>query len=124
MDKHIKALATCYLIFGAMGLLAFLVILFVTVLGSGLAAMDDPKAGLILGTIGTLGLAIAAFVSLPNIIAGFGLLKYRGWSRILTIVLSILNLVCFPFGTALGIYGLWVLFNAEVVDKFTAQPST
>ena len=66
--------------------------------------------------IGVLGVAIGIFLlalSAPAIIGGIGLLKYRPWSRILMIVVSSLHLLSVPFGTALGIYGLWVLLNEE-----------
>ena len=35
------------------------------------------------------------------------------WARMLAIVLGVLNLFDLPFGTALGIYTLWVLLPAE-----------
>jgi len=38
-------------------------------------------------------------------------------------VLSILDLVNIPFGTALGVYGLWVLFNTEGAQLFEQRPS-
>jgi hypothetical protein len=45
--------------------------------------------------------------------AGWGLLRREPWARMLTIVLSFLALFNIPFGTALGIYSLWVLLPAE-----------
>jgi hypothetical protein len=63
-----------------------------------------------------IGLCIAGFlliVSAPAIIGGWGLIKGKSWSRILMIVISALHLLSFPFGTALGIYGLWVLLNEQ-----------
>jgi hypothetical protein len=127
MNKHIKLLAALYMIWGAMGAVALLVLLALTAIGGGLAAMDDPKAGFILGTIGMIAVMIAAVASLPNIIAGLGLLKYREWARILTLVLCFIHLPAFPLGTALGGYGIWVLFHAEVVEIFrrgSARPVT
>jgi len=43
------------------------------------------------------------------LIAGYGLLQRRPWGRIVAIIASILALLKIPFGTALGIYTLWVL---------------
>jgi hypothetical protein len=45
--------------------------------------------------------------------AGWGLLNRESWARTWTIVLSFLALFNIPFGTILGIYGLWVLLPAE-----------
>jgi hypothetical protein len=46
-------------------------------------------------------------------LAGWGLLNREPWARVLTIVLSFISLFNVPLGTALGIYGLWVLLPAE-----------
>jgi len=46
-------------------------------------------------------------------LAGWGLLQREPWARMLTIVLAFLALFSIPFGTALGIYTLWVLLPAE-----------
>jgi len=45
-------------------------------------------------------------------LAGYGLLQRESWARLLTIVLAFLALFNIPFGTALGIYSLWVLLPA------------
>jgi hypothetical protein len=48
-----------------------------------------------------------------GIAAGWGLLERQPWARILAIALGFVNLVDMPFGTALGIYTLWVLLPAR-----------
>jgi hypothetical protein len=45
--------------------------------------------------------------------AGWGLLRREPWARTLTIVVSFLALFHIPFGTALGIYSMWVLLPAQ-----------
>jgi hypothetical protein len=77
-----------------------------------------------MGAIGGFVLIVLLALSIPAIIAGIGLMKYQSWARILTIVLSILDLVSIPFGTALGIYGLWVLFTAEGARLFEQRVTT
>jgi hypothetical protein len=49
------------------------------------------------------------FAAALALIAGYGLLNRRPWGRIVAIIAAILALIKFPFGTALGIYTLWVL---------------
>ena len=56
-------------------------------------------------------------LSLPSIIAGAGLLYYKPWARILTLILCFL-LIHIPFGTALGFYGFWVLLSKETLPLF------
>jgi hypothetical protein len=48
-----------------------------------------------------------------GLLAGWGLLEGQPWARMLAIVLAFLNLLHIPFGTALGIYTLWVLLPAQ-----------
>jgi hypothetical protein len=40
-------------------------------------------------------------------------LTRQSWARTITIAASIVALFSFPLGTALGIYGLWVMFSGE-----------
>jgi hypothetical protein len=125
MDTHVKVLAALFIIFGALGTLAGLG--FMALLGAiGIAgAASDPDAWMALPILGITGAALGAFllaVSLPGIIAGIGLLRFRPWARILTIVLSALNLMNVPFGTALGLYGLWVMLSEQGARLFTSAP--
>jgi hypothetical protein len=57
-------------------------------------------------------------ISLPGLIAGVGLLTFQPWARILAIVISAIELPAFPFHTALGVYGLWVLLSNEGTALF------
>jgi hypothetical protein len=125
MDTHVKVLAVLYIIFGVLGTLiglGFMALL--SVIGVAGAA-SDPDAWVALPILGFTGAALGTFIlilSLPGIIAGAGLLKYRPWARILTIVLSALNLMNVPFGTILGIYGLWVMLSDEGSRLFAQPP--
>jgi len=72
--------------------------------------------------LGILGLAIA------GLIAGLGLMTFKPWARVLAIILGCINLIHIPFGTALGIYTLWVLFSSGADREYqrlgTQQAST
>jgi hypothetical protein len=125
VDTHVKVLAVLYIIFGVIGTLiglGFMALLsFIGVAG----AASDPDAWVALPLLGITGAALGVFMlvlSLPGIIAGVGLLKFRPWARILTIVLSALNLMNIPFGTILGIYGLWVMLSDEGSRLFAQPP--
>ena len=64
--------------------------------------------------IGTLLLAGGAL----GIITGWGLLQRQSWARMPAIVFGVLSLFDFPFGTALGIYSLWVLLPAKSEEEY------
>src|SRR5262245_47303152 len=112
MEQHIKILAILNIVLGALGVLAALMILLFFGGLSGIALTDstpDAEQGAaVLGLIGGIAFVVVAVFSVPGLIAGIGLLKFREWARIMTIVLSILNLINIPFGTIVGAYGLWV----------------
>ena len=53
-----------------------------------------------------------------GILAGWGLLDRQPWARMLAIVLGCFNLIDMPFGTALGVYTLWVLLPAKSEEEY------
>jgi hypothetical protein len=68
----------------------------------------------LLPAIGMMFLICAAL----GIAAGWGLLARQPWARMLTIIFGAFSLVDIPFGTALGIYTLWVLLPAESEQEY------
>jgi hypothetical protein len=59
-----------------------------------------------------LGLFVLA-KSAAGFLTGWGLLNREPWARIAALVLGFLALIHPPFGTALGVYTLWVLLPAN-----------
>lgn len=53
-----------------------------------------------------------------GMVAAWGLLNRSPWARMLTVVLGCFSLFEVPFGTALGIYTLWVLLPAQSEEEF------
>lgn len=125
MDTHVKVLAFLYIIFGVLGTIVGLGLMALLSFIGVAGAASDPDAWMALPILGFTGAALGAFIlilSLPGIFAGIGLLKYRPWARIVTIVLSALNLMNFPIGTIIGIYGLWVMLSDEGSRLFARPP--
>jgi hypothetical protein len=116
MEKHITVVAVLWLALGGLGLLVAM-IAFVAIVGGG-ALSGDMEAIYITGYVGTAIATLLMVLSVPAVIAGIGLLKKAEWARILTLVLAFLNLMNLPFGTALGIYSIWVLLNAQATPLF------
>ena len=68
--------------------------------------------------------AVAGFIlvkGLVGFLAGWGLLTHQAWARLVTLVLAFLALFHIPFGTALGIYSLWVLLPSESEREYQAM---
>jgi hypothetical protein len=126
MRDHVRIVAILHIVFGALGVLAGLLILgLLGGIGSVVAAFgqspDAEIAAPILTLIGGFVCVLLLVLSVPGIVGGAGLLKYQPWARILMIVISALDLLNFPFGTALGVYGLWVLLQTETERLFVVQ---
>ena len=60
-------------------------------------------------------------LTLPAIVLGIGLLNFRPWSRSIGTVIAILEMLNFPLGTAIGVYGLWVLMSPEADPLFSPR---
>lgn len=123
MLTHVKVLGVLNIVLSALGILIGVLLLLVFGGIAGLIGLTDHGDGRlialpIVGGIGALIFILVMIVSIPGIVAGIGLLKLRPWARILGIVISALNILNFPFGTALGVYGLWVLLANETIALF------
>ena len=62
-----------------------------------------------------IALIIVGIIALGDIICGYGLLTKQPWGRILGLVMSFLGLCSLPIGTALGVYGMWTLFDEDTI---------
>ncbi len=125
MDTHVKVLGALQMAFGAFGLTAAVLLVFVFGGAAGIVgASGGPDAAIAVPIIGLTGMALVGFLaltSLPSVIIGIGLVRLRPWARIAGIVISIISLVMIPFGTIVGVYGLWVLFSQET-ERLFATP--
>jgi len=126
VETHVKVLGVLYIVCGVLGIVVALgmlliggiVFMRVSQAAESEAVVIGHARSAVLPTLIFVAIILVLILSVPNIIAGVYLLKYRNWARILCIVLSILNLMIFPLGTALGVYALVVLFNEKTVALF------
>lgn len=116
MRDHVRILGILNIVMG--GLTALIgVVALVAMGGVGVAiGMSGADGNGIAPFLPLIGFGIAVFflaLGLPSIIGGWGLLRFRPWARILTLIVSVFYLFHLPIGTALGVYGLWVLLSDE-----------
>lgn len=82
---------------------------------------DLPPEVMNIVTIVLLAVATIMFiVSIIGIIGAIGVLRKKHWGRIVLLIVSFLNLLHVPVGTALGAYSIWVLMNDEIIKSFDA----
>ena len=73
---------------------------------------SDVPTGFLSSLFTVLGILILAKSAL-GFLAGWGLLHREPWARVVALVLGFVSLFNIPFGTALGIYTMWVLLPSE-----------
>ncbi|HEY0874403.1 MAG TPA: hypothetical protein VGD94_13105 [Vicinamibacterales bacterium] len=126
MQTHVKVLAALFIFFSALGVLSALGIMAVFGGAAGIVGATAPSEDALIavpaiGLTGTFLMILLLVLSVPGLVAGFGLWSFKSWARILGIVLCALNLILFPWGTVFGIYGLWVLLNRESEQLFDSS---
>jgi Ni,Fe-hydrogenase I cytochrome b subunit len=119
MEKHVSVVAALQIGLSIFGIIVGVVILLIlSMVGS---FTGDPQAGFVLRLIGSIAAVFFFVMSVPGIIAGIGLMRHKEWARILTLVLSVIGLMNFPLGTAVGIYSIWALVQDDVLSIFRKE---
>ena len=120
MTAHLKLLGILQIVWGAIGLLLGVSTLMLAVGAFAIGVTSQGReipAGV---TAAAFAICAAALliVGLGNAWAGSALGRRQPAGRMATLGLTIPNLLVLPFGTALGIYALWVLLHDETRRMF------
>ncbi len=86
------------------------------------AELGELIAFWVLGLTGVFVGGLMVVLALPGFIAGVGLLKHKGWGRILAIIVAAFDLINFPIGTAISVYSFYVLFQNSADGFFAGSP--
>lgn len=120
MGKHVTFVAALQIGFGVLGLISAVIVYFV--FAFIMQNVNDVEIATVL--FNALQLFIPLLISVGSvlgIIGGVGLLRYKPWSRILVLVLSALDCLSVPIGTARGVYSIWVLLQDDTLELFAAK---
>ncbi len=120
MERHINLVAYLHIAYGALLVLSAIFV-FVVISGSGALSGDAGAFAITTGIAGIIG-TILIVLAIPAFIVGFGLLRRHDWSRVLTIIMSIIYLFSVPIGTIIGGYSLWVMMQDETRDILSRGP--
>jgi hypothetical protein len=119
MKRHADFLGVLYLAWGAIfalvgfaGLALAAGAFAIARGGAPVSVGSEFAAGLTALTLGLIAL-LALLFGVLHLWIGTVLRQYRPWARLLALALAVINLVLFPFGTALGGYAFWVLLTEE-----------
>jgi hypothetical protein len=64
-------------------------------------------------------LAIIAMIwGAAHVVVGVPLRRHQPWTRLVALMLGAVDLLLLPYGTALGIYAIWILLNEDAKKLF------
>jgi hypothetical protein len=125
VERHVTLLGILVSLWGA---LALLVGVSMALIALGALVMLEPgaanvglAAGLTAGMFATLGVFGLAW-GVAHVWTGSLIVGRRPFGRIMALALAVINLIVLPFGTALGIYTLWVLLKNDSRRLFFDAP--
>jgi hypothetical protein len=123
VQQHIHLLGILWLAMSAFNSIGGLVaILLANTLFTHLHEMGLPPqvpTGFISAMMTTGGIIVLAKAAC-GFVAGWGLLQRESWARIIALVLAFVSLFSIPFGTAIGVYTLWVLLPGRSQQEYDA----
>ena len=120
MSSHLHLLWVLQVVWGGIGVLLGISTL---VLAAGAAAIgwttegDELAAGITTAAFGVCAVMLLAAGG-ANAWAGNALKRRQPNGRLVTLFLAVPNLFVLPFGTALGVYALWVLLHNDARRRF------
>jgi hypothetical protein len=124
MTTHVKVIAIAFWLIGAFTLVgAFFSSLLFSALAGLVGSTGEEGAGVGVAVLGLTGLALMVMLvlfAIPSLICGWGLWNFRGWSRLLAIILAAICLLNVPLGTIFGIYVLIIMFRKDTEALFVA----
>ncbi len=119
MKTHVQIIGWLWIAWGVVSMVMVIVGLIIANVN-----IPNPQDS-ILVTSGVLCFFIPGTIA--DFAAGYGLLQYQSWARILAIILAIINLIflcALILPAALAIYTLIIMFNGEAKALFNGQSAT
>lgn len=119
MKRHVDFLSTLYVAWGAIFALVAIAGFalaggaFAIAQSTGPVRFGSEMAARLTGVTISIISLIALVWAILHLVVGRQLKKYRPSARLMTLGLAVGNLILLPFGSALGVYALWVLLKDE-----------
>jgi hypothetical protein len=123
MRLHINVLGTLHLVWGAFGVMTGLSLGILAAgtraaLAGGAFGLGERAAIAVLAVVG----GVLVLGGAVTVMTGWAIRRCSPRGRLAALALAIPNLVLVPFGTALGVYTMWVLLNNEARRAFGRPP--
>ena len=118
LERHLRTLGFLWMVIGALFLIPAVALILlgntVHVVIHNREPFSAALGPLLFNLIGGSFLILAA----GGACVGLGLMQRRPWARVAALVLGVLAIFHPPFGTALGVYTLWVLLADEHGEEY------
>ena len=125
VQQHVHLLGILWLAMSALNAVGGLILLILgNVLFAHLHEMKDVPpdvpTGFLTALFSTLGIIVLAKAAV-GFFAGWGLMQRETWARVVALVLAFISLFNIPFGTAIGVYTMWVLLPGQSQQEYEAM---
>jgi hypothetical protein len=117
IERHLHTLGILWMVIGGLFLIPALGLMIFGRSGHFVFHHREPWAGIFPLFLFIAGSTLAILAA-GGVCVGLGLMQRRPWARATAIILGVLALFHPPFGTALGIYTLWVLVPEERANEY------
>lgn len=117
LERHLHTLGFLWIIIGGLFMIPAAALIIFGGAAHFVIRGAEPLAGLFPLLVYIAGSTLVILAA-GGICVGMGLMQRRPWARVSAIILGALALIHPPFGTALGVYTLWVLLADESGEEY------
>lgn len=111
MEQHVHLLGIFWIVYSILhGIAGVVLMILANTLFGPIGRSDIGAPSFLQPLLSVIGILLT-IKGIVGVAAGYGLMQRAPWARITIVVLGFLALLNVPFGTALGIYTIWVLLS-------------
>lgn len=118
LERHLRTLGILWIVVGVL----FMIPAIAMTILSGVVHIAIPATAEVGRYVGPLVMSLIGgslfILAAGGVLVGWGLMNHQSWARIVAVILGILALFHPPFGSALGIYTLWVLLSDQAGEEY------
>jgi len=125
MLSHVDFVGVLFVVWGLLTTLVGVSTLALGVSAIALIGSAGRGGGQVAAGVTAIVFAVLAIMAIiwgaAHVVVGVPLRQRKSWARHVALMLGSIDLVLLPYGTALGIYALWVLLHEEGKALFIAE---